>query len=103
MTKLAILTMTGIMTVAALPGAQAGVDAREARQKARVQQGVNSGELTRREAAKLAAEQAAIRGEEYRYRHNDGHLGPWERLDLQRDMNKTSRDIFKQKHDGQER
>jgi len=103
MTKLMILAMAGAIGVAGAASAQAGVDARESRQKARIRQGVRSGELTSREAARLAAEQAAIRAEEYRYRHNDGHLGPWERFDLQRDLNRSSRDILRQKHDGQDR
>jgi signal transduction histidine kinase len=42
------------------------VDARQDNQKARINQGVKSGELTRREAAKLRAEQRAIRAEETR-------------------------------------
>ena len=52
---------------------------------------------------RLEAQEARIRAEEFRYRHNDGHLGPRERADLQRDLNRESRRIAQQKHDGQVR
>ncbi|MER3427593.1 MAG: hypothetical protein C4334_05755 [Pyrinomonas sp.] len=38
-----------------------GIDARQNKQRVRIEQGIKSGELTRREAANLFAEQAAIR------------------------------------------
>jgi hypothetical protein len=50
---------------------------------------------------RLEAQEARIRAEEFRYRQNDGHLGPRERADLQRDLNRESRRIAQQKHDGQ--
>jgi hypothetical protein len=59
--------------------------------------------LTRREARRLTREQRHIRREERRYRCNDGHLGPWERRDLRRDLNRSSRHIYRQKHDRQSR
>ena len=37
------------------------------------------------------------------YRHTGGGLLPWERRDLRRDLNRTGRDIYRQKHDGQRR
>ncbi len=99
---LTLLTLAGALALAA-PPVQASVNGREHRQKERIRQGVRSGELTKREAARLTAEQARIRAEERRYRRNDGHLGPCERADLQRDLNRASRDIYRQKHDGQKR
>jgi hypothetical protein len=81
----------------------ASVNRREHRQVGRIGEGVRSGDLTRKEARRLAAQQAHLRKEEWRYRHDDGQLGPRERLDLQRDMKRASRSIYNQKHDGQER
>jgi hypothetical protein len=81
----------------------ATVNARERAQQARLRQGLRSGELTGREYARLEAQAARIRAEEFRYRHNDGHLGPRERADLQRDLSRESRRIAQQKHDGQVR
>jgi hypothetical protein len=81
----------------------ATVDARERAQQARLRQGLRSGELTGREYVRLEAQAARIRAEEFRYRHNDGHLGPRERADLQRDLTRESRRIARQKHDGHSR
>jgi hypothetical protein len=95
-----LLAVAGALGLAA--DAQAGVNARQHRQQARIVHGVRSGELTRREAARLEARERHIRREERRYRA-DGVLGPRERADLNRDLNRTSRSIRRQKHDGQTR
>lgn len=78
------------------------VNQRQQEQRERIEQGVKSGELTWRETAKLAREQRHIKKEEARYR-SDGDLTARERADLQRDLNKASRDIHEQKHDAQDR
>jgi hypothetical protein len=80
----------------------AGVNVRQHRQSARIRQGVQSGELTRREARRLANEQRTIRKEERAYRA-DGRLDRVERRDLQQDLNQASRHIRTQKHDEQDR
>ena len=96
-----MMVMAGLLAV---PFAQAdSVNRREHRQGERIQQGLRSDELTRREAARLRAEQAGVRAEERRYRRTGTGLSPWERRDLQRDLNRTSRDLYRQKHDGQSR
>lgn len=95
----AVLALVGCLALAT-PG-QASVNGRERRQHERIQQGRRSGELTSREAARLAREQARIEREERRYRANDGRLGPRERADLDRDLNRANRHIYRQKHDGQ--
>jgi len=98
----AILILATVATLAV--GADAGsIDRREHRQIQRIAQGVRSGQLTARETARLLAEQAMIRAEEYRYRHSGGGLSRWERRDLQRDLNRASRDIHHQRHDAQHR
>lgn len=101
MTKL--LTVLGLAAAVGVGSAEAGVNDRQAHQRARIAHQVRTGELTGREAARLRAEQARLRREEYRYRHNDGHLGAWERADLARDQNRASRHIFNQSHDRQDR
>ena len=79
------------------------INARERRQQERIRQGERSGELTRREAARLEAEQARIRVDEaYARRSGDG-LTAKERARLERELNRSSKDIYKQKHDGQDR
>lgn len=74
---------------------------REQNQRQRIGEGVRSGELTRAEASRLAAQQAAIRVNEARYR-SDGYVSPSERARLNRQLNRTNRNIYRQKHDRQD-
>ena len=92
---LAICSLAGVAS-----NAQAGINARQHRQQARIAQGVHSGALTGREAARLERQQRQVRREERLFRA-DGRLGPAERATLNRDLNRTSRHIWRQKHDGQ--
>jgi hypothetical protein len=101
MTKL--LAVLGMAAAVGAGSAEAGVNERQAGQRARIAHHVRTGDLTARETARLAAEQARIRREEFRYRHNDGRLGPWERAELARELNQASRHIYRQSHDGQYR
>jgi hypothetical protein len=78
------------------------VDAREKVQKERIKEGVKSGELTRREARRLAAEQKKIRVDEAKAK-SDGKVTARERAKLNKQLNKASRDIARQKHDRQKR
>jgi Skp family chaperone for outer membrane proteins len=79
-----------------------GVNARQHHQRDRIQQGMRSGELTRREAGRLAHEQRDIRQLEREYRA-DGGLTGGERRDLHREQNQASQHIYDQKHDAQDR
>lgn len=98
-----LVTVLGLAAFVGVGSAEAGVNPREARQRARIAHGVRSGELTPREATRLRAEQASIRREEARYRRNDGHLDPWERAELARELNQADRHISGQAHDAQDR
>ncbi|HEY0682945.1 MAG TPA: hypothetical protein VGD45_11490 [Steroidobacter sp.] len=98
-----VLVMVGVMGVAGLSQAEAGdrdprVNARQQNQHQRVRQGVRSGELTRHEVGSLAREQRDIRQLERAYK-SDGQLTRAERVDLHREQNQASRDIYKAKHD----
>ena len=77
-----------------------GVNAREHRQTARIRAGVRSGEITGGELNRLRANEAAVRAEERVYRRSGGGLDPAERRDLQHDLNQTSREIYRAKHNG---
>jgi hypothetical protein len=78
------------------------VDNRQKRQQKRINQGVKSGTLTKREAVKLEAGQARTRRIERRAKA-DGTVTATERARLQHRENKTSRKIYRQKHDNQTR
>jgi hypothetical protein len=78
------------------------VTERQDNQRARIHQGVKSGELTRHEAKRLRAEQRRIRAEK-RMAKADGVVTRAERAQIRRDQNRASRDIYRQKHDDQNR
>jgi Skp family chaperone for outer membrane proteins len=79
-----------------------GVNVRQEHQRDRIQQGVRSGELTRRESIRLREEQRDIRQLERAYK-SDGVLTGAERRDLHQEQNQASRHVYNQKHDAQER
>ena len=76
----------------------AGINAREHRQTARIKNGVKDKELTRGELDKLRADEAAIRAEERVYRKSGDGLSKSEVKDLEKDLNKTSKEIYRAKH-----
>ena len=97
---LVTVALSGMLSTAAY--GQTTVDKREHIQRERIQQGVRSGELTRPEARRLRLEEARVRATEARAKR-DGVVTPREHLQLNRRLNKTNRDIFRQKHDRQDR
>jgi hypothetical protein len=69
-------------------------------QEQRIQQGMASGELTNREAARLEAGQARV-GRAQARAGADGHVGPREQAAIQHRQNVQSKRIYRQKHDAQ--
>ncbi len=77
---------------------------REVRQQARIADGVKSGQLTPKETAKLEAREASIHRDIERSRAKDGgHLDARDRARIERRQDRTSRAIYREKHDGQTR
>lgn len=79
-----------------------GINAREHQQIKRIKDGVKDKELTKAELDRLKADEAAVRAKERVYRQSGDGLNRWERRDLERDLNKTSREIHRAKHNGRE-
>jgi len=79
-----------------------GINAREHRQVQRIKEGRQNDELTRGELDRLRADEAAVRAEERVYRKSGDGLNRRERRDLQRDLNRTSREIYRAKHNNRE-
>ena len=77
------------------------VDARQENQDERIDQGVASGELTKREEHRLDAQQERIDNKEERFK-SDGVVTKGERARLKRSENRASHNIAKQKHDRQD-
>jgi hypothetical protein len=73
---------------------------RNVNQQKRIEQGVQSGQLTKRETAKLEAGQSRVNAGEAKA-GADGHVGPKEQAAIQAKENKQSRRIYKEKHDAQ--
>jgi len=97
-----IIAFVALLSVSAISAtAQNNRGLKDERQ--RIHQGVQSGQLTHREAAKLNAQKAQLRNEAIRYKANDGRIGPCERADLRRDNRRLNRNITYQKHDRQKR
>ncbi|WP_224367967.1 hypothetical protein [Hyalangium versicolor] len=99
--SLAVVAVVGLM--AATPAEAARADRRQANQQARIVQGVNSGELTKREAVRLEAQHVALQREIRQDRADDGHLDAAERAKIERQQDRLNRRISVQKHDAQSR
>lgn len=97
----ATLIFAAVATSSAFAG-EHSINQRQHRQHDRIAQGVESGSLTKSEAKSLRAEQRGIRTEEAAYRA-DGKFTKAERKDVQQDLNQSSRDIYREKHDAERR
>jgi len=76
------------------------VDKREANQEKRIENGKESGQLTNREAARLEAHEDKLKADEAAAKA-DGKVTKKERVKLNREANRNSKRIAKQKHDRQ--
>lgn len=75
------------------------VNQRLENQKDRIQAGNKDDQLTKAEATKLRADDAAIRAQERVYRQaHDGKLTKGEKRQLNRELNRSSRQIFRARH-----
>jgi len=100
----AVAAMVGLALMAPVAFAaaprhpRANINARERRQAERIRDGREDGQLTRGELDRLRADEAAIRAEERVYRQSGNGLNRAERRDLERDLNRTSREIYRARH-----
>ncbi|MBI5718409.1 MAG: hypothetical protein HZC37_12075 [Burkholderiales bacterium] len=78
------------------------IDQRQANQERRIDQGVASGQLTRRETRRLERQQGAVNRAENRARA-DGTVTAQERARLEHMQDHTSANIARQRHDAQRR
>ena len=96
----AVGTLAASAPALAQNAATPGIDQRQANQERRIDQGVASGELTRREARRLERQQHRIDRAENRAKA-DGVVTADERRALRHRQNHASRHIYRQKHDAQ--
>ncbi|HYV45454.1 MAG TPA: hypothetical protein VFA20_11360 [Myxococcaceae bacterium] len=87
----------------ASPALAGELQRREVRQQERIAQGVQSGQLTARETARLERREAHAQNVIARDRVDGGGLTAREAAKDNRMLNRTSRAIYRQKHDAQRR
>ena len=96
------LFIAAVLILATSHSFAGSINERQANQKNRIAQGVVSGELTKRETVKLAAQQHKLARKEARFR-SDGELSARERVNLQRSLNRSSANIYRKKHNDRDR
>jgi hypothetical protein len=74
---------------------------RQEMQQKRINEGVKSGELTKKEAMKLERKQGAIADDIREARKSGGVVTKKEKAKIQVQQNKASEQIYKEKHDEQ--
>jgi len=74
-----------------------GVTERQVKQQKRIREGVNSGELTKKETRKLEAGEAKIQTDKLEAKA-DGKVTKAERAKLNREQNRESKAIYRMKH-----
>ncbi len=83
------------------PNQKPTINQREENQQDRIAQGIKSGQLTAGEAANLETKEAAINNEVRADRKvNGGKLTQAERVQVNHQLNHTSRQIYRDKHNG---
>jgi hypothetical protein len=100
-----ILVASSVCLLAAAPvyaGHGGGIGERLERQERRIEQGIRSGELTRREARALKREQRKLRSLVREFRE-DRLLGKRERRILTRKLDRASDNIYELKHNARDR
>jgi hypothetical protein len=81
------------------PADRATVNQRLENQKDRIHAGTRDDQLTKRERTKLRANDAAIRAQERVYRRsNGGRLTRGEKRQLESELNRNSRQIYRDRH-----
>lgn len=93
----ALIAVTSIGTAYAQNTETPRIDRREAHQQQRVDQGVKSGELTKKEANTLQRRQDRINAAEEKAKA-DGKVTPQERRKLRHAQNRNNRAIYNKKH-----
>jgi outer membrane lipopolysaccharide assembly protein LptE/RlpB len=79
-------------------GPRATAGAQQERQRDRIEQGQDTGELTNKEARELRNQQRDIK-EQRQDARSDGVVTPKERQKIKNQQNEASTDIYDQKHD----
>lgn len=97
---LAILILATPLAALAQTAATPRVDQRQVNQENRIEQGVQSGSLTQKEAARLEKGQTHVQNMEDKAKA-DGKVTPKERARIEHAQDNQSKKIYREKHDRQ--
>jgi hypothetical protein len=102
--RLALTALMAILFTSVLSAQEATprVNKRQRIQQQRIEQGAKSGALTKKETRRLEMREAKIQSDKVNAKA-DGKVTPAERRKLNRELNRSSRAIDRQKHDAQTR
>ena len=98
---LTMAVLVAALVAPAVMGQGQRIDERKERQKARVKEGKESGELTKKEAARIKARQRDLNQQIREDRRDGGGMTAAERAKIEKRQDNISGDLYKQKHDGQ--
>ena len=99
---MSLIMGTMLLGTAGVALAQNEINERQRNQQKRIGEGVENGSLTAGETARLEKQEGAIHHEVKTERKaNGGTLTAQERRQVNRQQNRESKRIYKQKHDGQ--
>lgn len=102
--SLVATALLAFSTTVAMAQTAPTINQRKGNQQARIAQGVHSGQLTAGETRRLEGREASINHEEHAMRRADnGHLTRADRATLTRRQNRTSRAIYRDKHNARVR
>ena len=97
--RLTAVVLFGALALPAVAQSNQEINARKENQQDRIAQGVKSGQLTAGETSRLEGREAHINRQEARMRAADGgHLTQADRTKINREQNRTSRAIYRDKH-----
>ena len=95
-----LVAAAGLLILGAGVAGATVVNGRETIQRHRIGAGVQDGSLTRGETHRLFHRQRHIERMEQRFRADDGVLGPRERHRLDGALDRSSRHIYRARHNG---
>src|SRR5437899_3104981 len=98
--KLIPVLLAGLFAIPAFAQTTGSEAQRDVKQQQRIENGLKSGQLSTREAAKLEREEARVNRAEANAL-KDGKLSNAEKSRIQHVQNKVSRDIYAEKHNAQ--
>ena len=96
-----LATLVAVLGAAPAAEAKGRIAHRQHRQQVRIGRGIENGQLTAREAARLERREARLNRRIAHDRRDGGGLTRAERRRIERRQDRLSRDIYRQKHDRQ--